>query len=168
MGQQPTTEQFENQLFVALEVLDPQQRFWVEDEGSRLGRVVVPSRFVKQIRRAPAVFLDVPKSRRLDNLLVEYGELEPAGLVEATRGIEKRLGGQNMKDAISAIESGDMRGAADITLSYYDRSYMKAFDALPRETTVQHSTEGVEDDAVVSSLIEAADSIMSADLASYR
>lgn len=168
LGEQPTTEQFENRLFVALEVLDPQQRFWVEDEGSRLGRVVVPSRFVKQIRRAPAVFLDVPKSRRLDNLLLEYGELEPDGLVEATRGIQKRLGGQNMKDAIGAIEAGDLRGAADITLSYYDRSYMKAFDALPRETSERLLTKGLDDGAVVSSLIEAADSILSADMANYR
>ena len=34
LGQQPTTEQFENRLFAALDQLDPQRRIWVEDEGS--------------------------------------------------------------------------------------------------------------------------------------
>jgi len=153
LGMQPTTEQFENRLFAALDLLDPTRRVWVEDEGSRLGRVVVPSRFVKQIRRAPAVFLDVPKQRRLDNLLDEYGELDREGLIDATRGIEKRLGGQNVIEAIKAIESGDMRMAADISLSYYDRSYLKAMSELPRETSINLSTDGVDDAEVVQKLI---------------
>jgi tRNA 2-selenouridine synthase len=115
---------------------------------------VVPPRFVKQIRRAPAVFLDVPKERRLDNLLSEYGNLDRDGLVEATRGIQKRLGGQNMIDTIKAIESGDLREAADITLSYYDRSYLKAKSGMPRETSVNLQTDGLEDSEVVARVIE--------------
>ena len=153
LGHQPTTEQFENRLFAALELLDSNRRIWVEDEGSRLGHVVVPSRFVKQIRRAPAVFLDVPKERRLDNLMREYGDLDREGLITATRGIEKRLGGQNMIDAIKAIESGDLRTAADISLSYYDRSYLKAFSNLPREQSINLPTEGLDNDTVVAELI---------------
>lgn len=162
LGDQPTTEQFENRLFAELVSLDPGRRFWVEDEGSRLGHVVVPPRFVKQIRRSPAVFLDVGKERRLDNLMAEYGGLETNGLVEATRGIQKRLGGQNMIEAIKAIESGDLRKAADITLSYYDRSYRKAMDGLPRETTMEISTDALNDGQVVAEAIRTADSIMPA------
>lgn len=153
LGDQPSTEQFENRLFEALNGLDSKRRIWVEDEGSRLGQVVVPSRFVKQIRRAAAVFLDVPKGRRLDNLMQEYGDLDREGLIAATRGIQKRLGGQNVIDAIKAIESGDLRTAADISLSYYDRSYLKAFSELPRETCVNLSTEGLDDSEVVKQLI---------------
>ena len=153
LGQQPSTEQFENRLFKALQPLDPNRRIWVEDEGSRLGQVVVPSRFVKQIRRAPAVFLDVPKERRLDNLMQEYGDLDREGLIDATRGIQKRLGGQNVNDAIKAIESGDLRKAADISLSYYDRSYLKAFSELPRETSVNLSTHQLSNAEVIAKLV---------------
>ena len=153
LGQQPTTEQFENRLFAALDQLDPQRRIWVEDEGSRLGKVNVPPRFVKQIRRAPAVFLDVPKERRLDNLMLEYGDLDRAGLIYAIEGIQKRLGGQNVKDAIKAVETGDLRTAADISLSYYDRSYLKAFSELPRETSVNLSTDQLSNAEVLAKLV---------------
>jgi len=125
---QDAGEQIVDRLFAAIEKLDPRKRVWVEDEGSRLGQVTVPSRFVKQIRRAPAVFLDVPKVRRLDNLLKEYGDLDREDLIEATRGIQKRLGGMS---------------------------------ALPRETTVNLSTEGLDDGVVVQELIKAADEINS-------
>jgi tRNA 2-selenouridine synthase len=152
LGDQPTTEQFENRLFKALDCLDPNRPFWVEDEGSRLGHVVVPTRFVKQIRRAPAIFLDVPKARRLDNLLREYGDLDRAGLVAATHGIQKRLGGQNVVDAVNAIQRGDLRTAADISLSYYDRSYLKAMTGLPREKSINFSTDQLKDVEVVNQI----------------
>lgn len=161
LGDQPSTEQFENDLFVALRSLSTDRFFWVEDEGSRLGRVTVPSLFVKQIRCTPAVFLDVPKSRRLDNLIREYGDLDRDGLVHSTRGIEKRLGGQNMIETIDAIERGDLRRAADITLSYYDRSYLKAMSELPRELNVDLPTGDLRDEEVVERLIVLANDIVS-------
>ena len=154
LGDQPSTEQFENDLFAALESLDSDQFFWVEDEGSRIGQVTVPARFMKQLRHAAAVSLDVPKERRLDNLLQEYGDLDREGLAESTRGISKRLGGQNVIDTIEAIGRGDLRKAADITLSYYDRSYTKAKNELPREVNVDLPTKGLSDDEVVQKLIE--------------
>ncbi len=159
LGDQPTTQQFENRLFVELQKLDRRRSFWVEDEGSRIGQVTVPTRFIRQIRNASAVFLDVPKSRRLDNLCREYGIQDREGLIEATRGIQKRLGGQNMNEAISLIESGDMRAAADISLSYYDRAYLKSASQMPREVTVELKTEGLSDAEVVKRLIAARKSL---------
>ena len=61
-----------------------------------------------------------------------------------------------MNDAITAIEAGDLRTAADISLKYYDRAYLKSMSALPRETTVNLSSEGLEDAVVVEELIKAA------------
>ena len=58
-----------------------------------------------------------------------------------------------MIEAIKAIESGDLRTAADISLSYYDRSYLKAFSNLPRETSLNLATVGLEDSEVVAELI---------------
>ena len=165
LGEQPSTEQFENRLFESLDSVDPSKRFWVEDEGSRLGHVVVPPRFVKQVRRAPAIFLDVPLETRLDNLLVEYGELNRESLVEATRGIQKRLGGKNMIDTIQAIENGDLRRAAEITLSYYDRSYLKAKSGMPRKESVNLPTQGLDKAAIVEQLASLAETLAPNNLA---
>lgn len=126
-----------------------------------MGRVTVPTAFVKQVQRAPAVFLDVPKQRRIDNLLGEYGDLDREGLVLSTRGIEKRLGGQNVIETIEAIQRGDLRHAADITLSYYDRSYLKARSKLPREVNVDLATETLSDEEVVQQLVALANNIVS-------
>lgn len=153
LGEQPSTQQFENQLFDEIQKLDRSRFFWVEDEGSRIGQVTVPASFMNQIRNAPAIFLDVPKSRRLNNLCQEYGIQDKDGLVEATRGIERRLGGQNMNEAIALIEAGDMRAAADISLSYYDRAYLKSASKMPRKSTTNLSTEGLSDAQVVESLL---------------
>ncbi len=90
-------------------------------------------------------------------MLREYGDLDRNGLIESTHGIQKRLGGQNVIDAIAAIEAGDLRKAADISLTYYDRSYLKAMSNLPRETTVNLSTDGLDDDMVVTKLLKAAE-----------
>jgi len=38
--------------------------------------------------------------------------------------ISKRLGGENTRDAINAVESGDFAKAIEITLYYYDKAYM--------------------------------------------
>jgi len=159
LGEQPTTQQFENHLFDELQALTSEKRFWVEDEGSRIGKVVVPTRFIKQIRKAPAIFLDVPQSQRLDILLKEYGSLEPNELAKATENIGKRLGGQNVKDAVTAIATGNMRRAAEITLAYYDQSYIKAADKLPRETTLPLCTESLTENEVLVEALRLADSL---------
>ena len=42
LGDQPSTEQFENDLYHAASELDLDRPIWVEDEGNRIGGVVVP------------------------------------------------------------------------------------------------------------------------------
>ena len=148
-GAQPSTEQFENDLFACLDGLDPARRVWVEDEGSRIGRVIVPQPFYEQVRHAPAVFLDVDLERRVENLMDDYQELPVDGLIEATRKIRKRLGGQRTDKALAAIEAGDLKTAVETTLSYYDRTYMKAANKMPRSIMKSLVANGLTDQQVV-------------------
>lgn len=155
-GAQPTTEQFENDLFACLDRFAPEKRIWVEDEGNRIGRVVVPQTFYEQVRNAPAVFLDVDLSQRVDNLMVDYQQLPVDGLLEATRKIRKRLGGQKTDAAIAAIEGGNLRAAVEITLSYYDRTYTKAANKMPRSIMKSLPTDGFDDPQIVDECIRLA------------
>jgi tRNA 2-selenouridine synthase len=148
-GAQPSTEQFENDLFQCLDGLDPARRVWVEDEGNRIGRVIVPQPFYEQVRHAPAVFLDVDLERRVDNLMGDYQELPTDGLIEATQKIRKRLGGQRTDEALAAIEAGDLRTAVRTTLSYYDRTYLKAANKMPRSVMKSLEANELTDEQIV-------------------
>ena len=99
---QPSTEQFENDLFFQLDSFDSQQRIWVEDEGNRIGTVVLPSTFYNRMRHSPAVFMDSSARQRVKNLLVDYGELPISELKDSIQKIRKRLGPQLADEAISA------------------------------------------------------------------
>ncbi len=156
LGDQPTTESFENQLFEEFRSMDPKKRVWVEDEGNRIGSVNVPGPFYQQIRHAPAVFIDAPIERRLDHLLEVYGDLDLSGLAYSIEKIRKRLGGQNVKAAIEALDQQDFRTAARIVLQYYDKTYMKAVETMPRALMTQFSVEHTGDDAVVEKIIATA------------
>ena len=44
-------------------------------------------------------------------------------LIQSFTKIERRLGGQNLKSAVVAVENGDYTEAAKIALVYYDKTY---------------------------------------------
>lgn len=159
LGAQPTTESFENQLFHQLSQSDNRRRIWVEDEGNRIGSVNVPNAFYQQIRHSPAVFIDASIDRRLDHLLEVYGDLDLSGLAFSIEKIRKRLGGQHVVAAIEALDNKDFRTAAAIVLKYYDKTYLKAVDSMPREVTATFSAQSMDDAAVVDSILNTAKKI---------
>lgn len=123
---QPTTEQFQNDLFEAFMGLDIHRPIWVEDESIAIGGVYLPQPLFARMRTSPHVLLEVDDDQRLDLLVEDYGQLAPARLKEATANISKKLGLENMRDAHAAIDDGDLRRAASIILRYYDRMYRKS------------------------------------------
>jgi len=76
------------------------------------------------MQQAPAVIIDVPKEERIARLVRDYTGINHELLVEATRRIQKRLGGKDTQRAIDALSQHDYATVADITLSYYDKSYL--------------------------------------------
>ncbi|MFW6043562.1 MAG: tRNA 2-selenouridine(34) synthase MnmH [Marinilabiliaceae bacterium] len=123
---QPTTEQFENDIHEAFRHFDPRRVIWVEGESHNIGRVYVPDMFFEHLMSAPLVMYDLERERRLDRLVHEYGCFEKESLAQSVRKIEKRLGGARTQEALQALDEGDYRKVADITLQYYDKSYSKS------------------------------------------
>jgi tRNA 2-selenouridine synthase len=52
-----------------------------------------------------------------------YAGANKKDLIDSFEKIRKRLGGQNVKQALKFIEEGDFGSAAMIALHYYDKSY---------------------------------------------
>lgn len=124
-SKQPTVEQFENNLFHSFLQLDTQSSrgIWLEDESKAIGRVYLPNELWRKMMAAPLVQLDLPQEWRLENLVQDYASFDIGALRSSFERIRKRLGGQNLKAALQALEQQDFTTAAAIALRYYDKAY---------------------------------------------
>lgn len=124
-SQQPSVEQFENNLFEKLTQLDFRNDIWLEDESHNIGGVKIPMGLFSQMRQQQLFFLNIPKEERAKHLVTQYTHCNNQCLIDSIHRISKRLGGQNVKDALSLIEKQDYYKVAMIALQYYDKSYMR-------------------------------------------
>jgi tRNA 2-selenouridine synthase len=75
------------------------------------------------MRLAPIFNIKVPLESRIDFLVEEYGQLDQEFLVECTTRIGKRLGPEQTKNAVLAINEGRMADFIRLVLVYYDKTY---------------------------------------------
>lgn len=122
-AKQPTTEQFENNLGKIWTHLNFTKPIWMEDESRSIGHVFQPENFYKRLRNANLIFINVPREARVQRLVKEYAGIDQQALQDSLAKITKRLGGQNHKKALEALNKNDYATVADITLTYYDKAY---------------------------------------------
>lgn len=120
---QPTQEQFENDLAVALYKTNPNKTIWMEDESLTIGKRSIPQPLWKQMRSADVFLLTLPVDDRINFLVKEYGQLDKDFLAECTERIHKRLGPEQTKQAVAAIRENRMADFVRIVLVYYDKTY---------------------------------------------
>lgn len=125
---QPTTEQFQNDLFEKILTLDPEKRVWIEDESVAVGKIFLPLDFWQTMGRSPVVELKVDKDVRIQRLVNEYGPADKDQFLEAMTGITKKLGGQHFKAAREKLLENDMPAVMDILLTYYDKAYRNGLE----------------------------------------
>ncbi len=123
---QPTTEQFENDLYYRLRQLDQSRRIWVEDESYNIGKVFLPSDFYRQKQASPWVRVEMSQALRIERLVRSYGRLDRLQLQRSVIRIRKRLGDLRCRQCLQAIDKGHMEHAAALLLHYYDKTYKNA------------------------------------------
>lgn len=122
-SEQPSQEQFENELAWRLSSLDLSRPIWIEDESRLIGSCHLPNSLVQEIMRSRFYYIDVPIEERLENLMGRYGHAPKEELVSAVKRISKRLGSQLSHEIIHSIESGQCLQAFESLIIYYDRTY---------------------------------------------
>ena len=148
---QPTVEQFENELFLLLRNLDPQNVVWIEAESKAIGGVYIPDPVWNQMLVAPTIFVEVDRTKRVQFLVQEYGELPIEELAEAVTKIKKRLGGDRLRAALQALGQQDLETFASIALEHYDKAYRSTMKKRPRDQMViMPLSQPGQSDAVVS------------------
>ena len=120
---QPSQEQFENNLAYQICKIDKNKILWLEDESRTIGKCSIPNPLWDQMRTAPLIKLNIPLEERIRFLTQEYGKLNPDFLIESTQRIGKRLGPEQTRDAILAIEENRMADFIRLVLVYYDKTY---------------------------------------------
>ncbi len=120
---QPSQEQFENELATQLYQASRDKLIWIEDESITIGKRSVPNGLWHQMKKASLLNIKIPATQRIDFLVQEYGQLDKDFLVECTQRIWKRLGPEQTKHAIVAINEGRMADFIGLVLVYYDKTY---------------------------------------------
>jgi len=120
---QPTNEQFENNLIYEWFSFNLDKPIWVEDESHSIGNNWIPDELFSIMRKAPVIKMEIDKKIRIKRLVNEYAGFDKKYLENCIFKISKRLGGQHAKKALESLEKGFLEDVADITLTYYDKSY---------------------------------------------
>jgi len=122
---QPSQEQFENSLSECWLKLDLKKTIWIEDESINIGRVQVPRELFSQMETAPVVVIGNDMKNRVNRLVSDYKHGSPEELVEVFTRIKTRIGLNNSKLAIEAVNRNELHIAAEIALNYYDKAYLE-------------------------------------------
>ncbi len=123
LSDQPSQEQFENDLALTLEQFDWSRPVWIEDESRLIGCRHLPTALYESMLQAPLFYIHRCSSDRLQHLMTEYGQAPKQKLLESTQRIAKRLGSQLAKEIQQLIECEKNEQAFERLLSYYDRTY---------------------------------------------
>jgi tRNA 2-selenouridine synthase len=151
---QPTTEQFQNDLFEVIRTLDINRRVWIEDESIAVGKIFLPEPLWKRMGASPLIEVDVDKAKRVERLVNEYGAADKNLFLQAMVRITKKLGGQNFNAAKERLLAGDMYSTIEILLHYYDKAY---YNGLSRKKNQVRSTshwDGTDVSSIADELIK--------------
>ena len=123
-GEQPSQEQFENNLSYELLKYDINSTLWFEDESLLIGRRAIPKSLFNKMREAQKIiYLDIPKECRAEYIVSTYGKYNIDDLKESILKIKKRLGGERLKESLELLDNGNIYECVLNMLYYYDKAY---------------------------------------------
>jgi tRNA 2-selenouridine synthase len=134
---QPTTEQFENDLYSLWAKLDPKKPLWLEHESMTIGRVYLPDTFRAAMQGGVLIFIEVPKADRILRLVNEYSCFDKAELQAVIEHLGNYLGSYQYQESLRALREDDFGKVADLILAYYDKLYENSLIRRPVRKTMK-------------------------------
>ncbi len=123
MDEQPTNEQFENEIAEKLYSFKSINNIFVEAESANIGKCKIPHEFFNQMKNSKRIEILRSESNRLDELIDTYSIFKKEELQESVLRIKKRLGPQRTKKAIESIHKEKWEDVCRSVLDYYDKCY---------------------------------------------
>lgn len=153
---QPSSEYFANLLFEELKQNDPDLPLWLEDESRNIGNVFMPEEFYLNMQKNPVIILLMDIKTRLPRLIEEYSGYSSDVLISTIMKISRRLGGDRTKEATEAVQRGDYAKAIEMTLHYYDKTYLYGLGKKQDKNIHYVNTDTDDMEANASLVLEAA------------
>jgi len=129
--EQPTTEQFENNLFMQWADLEPLKPLWLEHESMSIGSIYLPATFHAAMLNGLLLFIELPKADRIQRLVAEYACFEKPLLQSVLEHLGQYMGSFQAREVLIALQTDDFEKVADITLAYYDKLYDNSLKRRP-------------------------------------
>jgi tRNA 2-selenouridine synthase len=123
LGPQPTTQQFQNELYWEYFNLDHSKRIWIESESLTIGRVYLPEDLWESMNNSTVLEIQMDRALRAQRLVREYGQFQKEELERSIIKISSRFGGNRVKEALNHLENGALYDVALLLLEYYDKCY---------------------------------------------
>lgn len=150
----PSQEQFENKIYAEILQLDPSKHIWLEDESRLIGNKVIPDGLWQQMTNAKVIHINLPFNDRLEYLVKEYGKYSVEQLKESILKITKRLGPEQTKISLEALDKNDLRTACQMCLTYYDKTYSHGLSKREKRSVEELNCEVLHPDKIAQSLTE--------------
>lgn len=136
---QPSTEQFENNLFHAWDSMDNSRMLWLEHESKQIGKIFLPDPFYSSMLNGILIKVNLPVGIRIQRLVAEYACFDKSLLGDVLLHLKQNMGTLQCKLALEALNRDDFETVAQLTLEYYDKTYENAM--LSRPVKEMHSID---------------------------
>jgi len=151
---QPSSEYFENQLFMEWNKFDLAKPIWIEDENQQIGNIFIPKPLWIQMQKSLVFMIDVSLEKRLIRLMLEYSCFNKEYLIGCFEKIGRRIGSENLKTAVYCLNNDDLKTACNIVLKYYDKAYLNSLSK--KNSELVHTIECPDTDlTLISEILQA-------------
>jgi tRNA 2-selenouridine synthase len=123
---QPSSEFFENLLFMEWKNFDLSKPIWIEDESQQIGNIFIPKPLWLQMLQSRVLMLDMPFEMRVERLMQDYACFNTEHLINSFEKINRRIGLENLQKAVECMQNDDIKKACEIALKHYDKAYLNS------------------------------------------
>jgi len=127
---QNSQKRFETLLWLRLEELKNEDFVLFEGESKKIGNLHIPENIFRQMREAPAIYIETPIEKRIEIIRKEYtGFDEDERILKTVNSLKSKLGGEKTDTLVKLYSQGNIDEFIKILLlDYYDSLYRHTLD----------------------------------------
>ncbi len=139
---QPTTQQFQNNLYHTFADLHLDTPIWIEGESKAIGKVYLPDPFWQAMNHSRVIEIEVPLEARVNRLVDDYASLNADAMAQSICRLERRLGNKRMTEILECYKHQNYHKVAELLLEYYDKTYQHSIDQHRDQYEVLNLSDG--------------------------